>query len=48
MAGVLSPHLSPFLFGFLIARQSWRWAFAVGCFYGLVVVLLIIFFVDES
>ncbi|KAF5312000.1 hypothetical protein D9619_002495 [Psilocybe cf. subviscida] len=48
MAAVLSPHLSPFLFGFLVARQSWRWAFAVGCFFGLAVMLLITFFLDES
>ncbi|KAH9477694.1 putative MFS-type transporter [Psilocybe cubensis] len=48
MAVVLSPHLSPFLFGFLDARTTWRWAYGVGCLYGLAVLILIALFLDES
>ncbi|KAF9563346.1 MFS general substrate transporter [Agrocybe pediades] len=48
MACILSPHLSPLVFGFLIARASWRWAYGIGCMYSLGVLLLIIFFLDES
>ncbi|KAF8965906.1 MFS general substrate transporter [Flammula alnicola] len=48
MGVVLAPHLSPFLFGFLIARASWRWAYVAGCLYSLVVLILIILFMEES
>ncbi|KAF9564530.1 MFS general substrate transporter [Agrocybe pediades] len=48
MAVILSPHFSPFVFGFLVARASWRWAYGIGCMYSLFVLLLIIFFLDES
>ncbi|KDR72644.1 hypothetical protein GALMADRAFT_252806 [Galerina marginata CBS 339.88] len=48
MGVVLAPHLSPFLFGFLVARTTWRWAYGIGCLYGLVVLVLIVFFMDES
>ncbi|THU91413.1 MFS general substrate transporter [Dendrothele bispora CBS 962.96] len=47
-AAVMGPHLSPFLFGFLVARQNWRWAFGIGCIYGLIVILLIAFCMEES
>ncbi|KAF8877198.1 major facilitator superfamily domain-containing protein [Infundibulicybe gibba] len=48
MGVILAPHLSPFLFGFLVARTTWRWAFGVGCLYGAAVLLLIVFFMEES
>ncbi|CAE6445754.1 unnamed protein product [Rhizoctonia solani] len=45
---VVSPFLGPFLFGFLVERQSWRWAYGIGCIYSGVVLLLIVLFLDES
>ncbi|CAE6441940.1 unnamed protein product [Rhizoctonia solani] len=45
---VVSPFLGPFLFGFLVERQTWRWAYGIGCIYSGLVLLLIIFFLDES
>uniref|UniRef100_A0A0W0G3C6 Putative MFS general substrate transporter n=1 Tax=Moniliophthora roreri TaxID=221103 RepID=A0A0W0G3C6_MONRR len=47
-SAVLSPHLSPFVFSFLLARANWRIAWGIGCIYGVVVVLLIAFFMEES
>jgi MFS family permease len=44
----VSPFISPFLFGFLVARASWRWAYGIGCIYGLIVVILIAFFMRET
>ncbi|KAF8877199.1 major facilitator superfamily domain-containing protein [Infundibulicybe gibba] len=40
MGVILAPHLSPFLFGFLVSRTTWRWAYGVGCLYGAAVLLL--------
>ena len=48
MAVVLSPHLSPFVFGFLVARTTWRWAYGIGTLYNLVVFVLIVLFMKES
>ncbi|TFK41584.1 MFS general substrate transporter [Crucibulum laeve] len=48
MGFIISPFLSPFAFGFLVARTTWRWAYGIGCLYGLVVVLLIVFFGEET
>ncbi|CUA66783.1 putative transporter C794,04c [Schizosaccharomyces pombe 972h-] [Rhizoctonia solani] len=45
---VVSPFLGPFLFGFLVERQTWRWAYGIGCIYSGLVLLLIILFLDES
>ncbi|KAH7910354.1 major facilitator superfamily domain-containing protein [Hygrophoropsis aurantiaca] len=45
---ILSPFLSPFLFGFLVARASWRWAYGIGCIYGAIVLILIVFFMEET
>ncbi|KAF9072425.1 MFS general substrate transporter [Rhodocollybia butyracea] len=47
-AFIIGPHLSPFVFGFLVARANWRWAFGIGCMYGLVVLLLIVFGMEET
>ncbi|KAG6899941.1 hypothetical protein C0993_005063 [Termitomyces sp. T159_Od127] len=48
MGFVVSPFLSPFALGFLVARQNWRWSYGVGCFYSVVVVILITFFMEET
>ncbi|KAG1744209.1 major facilitator superfamily domain-containing protein [Suillus lakei] len=45
---ILSPFLSPFAFGFLVARMSWRWAYGIGSLYSAVVVLLIGLFMEET
>ncbi|KAE9397963.1 MFS general substrate transporter [Gymnopus androsaceus JB14] len=47
-AFIIGPHLSPFVFGFLVARASWRWAFGIGSIYGLLVLLLIMFGMEET
>ncbi|KAH9941285.1 MFS general substrate transporter [Epithele typhae] len=48
MGIVLSPQVAPFLFGFLVARANWRWAFGIGSIYNLVVVVLIVLFMEET
>ncbi|KAF8067571.1 MFS general substrate transporter [Lyophyllum atratum] len=48
MGFIVSPFLSPFAFGFLVARQNWRWAYGTGCMYSAVVVFLITFFMEET
>lgn len=48
MGFIISPFLSPFAFGFLVARTTWRWAYGIGCLYGLVVLILIVFFMEET
>jgi MFS family permease len=45
---VISPFLSPFVFGFLVARASWRWAYAIGSIYSAIVLFLIVFFMEET
>ncbi|KAG6860202.1 hypothetical protein C0995_014436 [Termitomyces sp. Mi166 len=48
MGFIISPFLSPFAFGFLVARASWRWAYGIGSIYSAFVVLLIVFFGEET
>ncbi|KNZ81415.1 hypothetical protein J132_00654 [Termitomyces sp. J132] len=48
MGFIISPFLSPFALGFLVARQHWRWSYGVGCFYSVIVVTLITFFMEET
>ncbi|KAJ6576350.1 MFS general substrate transporter [Mycena sp. CBHHK59/15] len=48
MGFIVSPFISPFLFGFLVARTTWRWAYGIGSIYGAIVVVLIIFFMEET
>ncbi|KAL1741300.1 major facilitator superfamily domain-containing protein [Schizophyllum fasciatum] len=48
MGFIISPFLSPFAFGFLVARASWRWAYGIGAMYSLVVVLMILLFMEET
>jgi len=45
---VLSPFLSPFAFGFLVARASWRWAYGIGTIYNAIVLVLIALFMEET
>ncbi|KAI0345576.1 MFS general substrate transporter [Trametopsis cervina] len=48
MGFLVSPFLSPFAFGFMVARDSWRWVYGIGSMYGGIVLLLIIFFGKET
>ncbi|KAG6828221.1 hypothetical protein H0H92_008754 [Tricholoma furcatifolium] len=48
MGFIISPFVSPFAFGFLVARANWRWTYGIGSIYGAVVVLLIVFFAEET
>ncbi|KAF8582553.1 MFS general substrate transporter [Ramaria rubella] len=45
---ILSPFLSPFAFGFLVARTTWRWAYGIGAIYSGIVVILITLFMEET
>ena len=48
MGFIVSPFISPFAFGFLVVRTSWRWAYGIGSIYSVVVVILIVFFMEET
>ncbi|KAL1702681.1 major facilitator superfamily domain-containing protein [Schizophyllum commune] len=48
MGFIISPFLSPFAFGFLVARESWRWAYGIGAMYSAVVVVMILLFMEET
>ncbi|KAI0793044.1 MFS general substrate transporter [Irpex lacteus] len=48
MGFLVSPFLSPFAFGFLVARASWRWVYGIGSMYGAVVLTLIVLFGEET
>lgn len=48
MGFLVSPFSSAFVFGFLVARTTWRWAYGIGCLYSLLVVILIVFFGEET
>ncbi|KAJ8073496.1 hypothetical protein PM082_011772 [Marasmius tenuissimus] len=43
MGFIMAVFLSPFAFGFLVAHNSWRWAYGIGSMYGGVVCVLIAF-----
>ncbi|KAJ7182486.1 major facilitator superfamily domain-containing protein [Mycena crocata] len=45
---IVSPFLSPFAFGFLVARTTWRWAYGAGTLYGALVCLLIVLCGEET
>lgn len=48
MGFIISPFVSPFAFGFLVARANWRWAYGIGAIYGAIVCLMIVLFMDET
>lgn len=48
MGFIISPFLSPFAFGFLVARASWRWTYGIGSIYSAIVVGLIVLFSEET
>ncbi|PCH45123.1 MFS general substrate transporter [Wolfiporia cocos MD-104 SS10] len=48
MGFIISPFLSPFAFGFLVARANWRWTYGTGSLYGAFVVFMITFFMKET
>ncbi|KAJ7607779.1 major facilitator superfamily domain-containing protein [Mycena polygramma] len=48
MGFIISPFVSPFLLGFLVAHANYKWAYAAGAFYSLIVVLLIVFLGEET
>jgi len=48
MGFIISPFISPFAFGFLVARASWRWAYGIGTIYGAIVLVLIVLFMEET
>jgi len=45
---IISPFISPFLFGFLVARANWRWSYGIGCIYSAIVLTLITLFLEET
>ncbi|KAA1081562.1 hypothetical protein PGTUg99_017568 [Puccinia graminis f. sp. tritici] len=45
---LVSPYMSPWLFGYLVEKINYRWAYAIGCFYGIFVVVLIALFAEET
>uniref|UniRef100_A0A8H8CFQ1 Major facilitator superfamily (MFS) profile domain-containing protein n=1 Tax=Psilocybe cubensis TaxID=181762 RepID=A0A8H8CFQ1_PSICU len=48
MGFLVSPFLAAFAFGMLVSVSSWRWSYGIGSIYSAIVVLLIIFFMEET
>ncbi|KAJ7641824.1 MFS general substrate transporter [Roridomyces roridus] len=48
MGFIMSPFLSPFFLGFLVAHADYRWAYAVGAIYSLIVLIMIVFWGEET
>ncbi|KAF8260910.1 major facilitator superfamily domain-containing protein [Lactarius quietus] len=48
MGFIISPFLSPFAFGFLVASASWRWTYGIACMYSALVLFLIVVFGRET
>ncbi|KAG8215245.1 MFS general substrate transporter [Butyriboletus roseoflavus] len=45
---IISPFISPFAFGFLVARANWRWSYGIACIYSAIVLTLIVLFLEET
>lgn len=45
---LVSPYISPWLFGYLAAKINYRWAYGITCFYALLVVVLIALLGEET
>ncbi|KAI9568715.1 major facilitator superfamily domain-containing protein [Boletus coccyginus] len=45
---IISPFISPFVFGFLVARANWRWSYGIGCIYSAIALTLLILFLEET
>ncbi|KAJ7069116.1 MFS general substrate transporter [Mycena amicta] len=45
---IISPFVSPFFLGFLVAHANYRWAYGVGCFLSLAVLIITVFFAEET
>jgi len=45
---IISSSVSPFAFGFLVGRASWRWAYGIGTIYSGLVLSLVVFFGRET
>ncbi|KAJ6583381.1 MFS general substrate transporter [Mycena vulgaris] len=48
MGFIVSPFLSPFFLGFLVAHADYKWAYAVGSIYSLIVLVMIVFLGEET
>ncbi|EJF58944.1 MFS general substrate transporter [Dichomitus squalens LYAD-421 SS1] len=48
MGFIISPFLSPFMMGFIVARINWRWTYGIGAIYGTFVIFMIVFFGEET
>ncbi|KAJ7279389.1 MFS general substrate transporter [Mycena rebaudengoi] len=45
---IMSPFLSPFFLGFLVAHASYQWAWGIGAILSLIVLVLVVFFGEET
>ncbi|KAF7312893.1 Efflux pump rdc3 [Mycena kentingensis (nom. inval.)] len=45
---IISPFVSPFFLGFLVAHAHYRWAYGVGCFLSLVVLVITVVWGEET
>nr|ANC28061.1 major facilitator superfamily [Polyporus umbellatus] len=48
MGFIISPFLSPFMMGFIVARINWRWTYGIGSIYSAIIVAIIVFFGEET
>ncbi|KAJ6595498.1 MFS general substrate transporter [Mycena vulgaris] len=48
MGFIVSPFLSPFFLGFLVAHADYKWAYGFGAIYSFLVLLLTVFFGEET
>ncbi|PIL27347.1 MFS general substrate transporter [Ganoderma sinense ZZ0214-1] len=48
MGFIISPFLSPFMMGFIVAHASWRWTYGIATIYNAIVVCVIAFVGEET